>query len=338
MPEVKVDALPALIALATDDQFLILDISELENTEKLKRVTLALLDARFVQVAGDVMTGNLSILATLQANIVDMPELDTPAAPTADHIRIYAVEDADFTVLETITDLGIVNRINQDTFRIARNTTGVDVAVNKAVYFSGSTGNKPNFALACADDEGTMPAVGVTTAAVVNNAYGEIMIVGRLNKVKTDYAGWLEGQALYVDPTTPGELTNVRPTHPDLAQWVGTIEVVHATNGAILVNAQSLTGIEDGTNRNSWTVGDTLTGVKSVLFDGLNDASLEWDSENSRMAIATGGATLGRFDTDATAGNTRFLLYDVDNAQLERVSVGIPDSGGAGFKVLRIPN
>jgi hypothetical protein len=45
-----------------------------------------------------------------------------------------------------------------------------------------------------------------------------------------------------------------------------------------------------------------------------------------------------KVDDNATAGNTRFLIYDVDNGTLERVSVGIADSGGAGFKVLRIPN
>lgn len=44
------------------------------------------------------------------------------------------------------------------------------------------------------------------------------------------------------------------------------------------------------------------------------------------------------FDASATAGHTRFLVYDVDNGTLERVSVGIADSGGSGFKLLRIPN
>lgn len=45
-----------------------------------------------------------------------------------------------------------------------------------------------------------------------------------------------------------------------------------------------------------------------------------------------------QLDDDTTAGNTRVLVYDVDNGQLERVSVGAADSGGAGYKVLRIPN
>lgn len=45
-----------------------------------------------------------------------------------------------------------------------------------------------------------------------------------------------------------------------------------------------------------------------------------------------------RLDGSTTARDTAMLLWDVDNATLERVTVGIADSGGVGFKVLRIPN
>jgi hypothetical protein len=49
-------------------------------------------------------------------------------------------------------------------------------------------------------------------------------------------------------------------------------------------------------------------------------------------------AVVAYFDNNVTAGNTRLVIYDVDNGTLERVSVGVADSGGVGFKVLRIPN
>ena len=50
------------------------------------------------------------------------------------------------------------------------------------------------------------------------------------------------------------------------------------------------------------------------------------------------GATVAQFDEDNTALNTRFLIYDVDRGTLERVSVGVADSGGVGFKLLRVQN
>lgn len=43
-------------------------------------------------------------------------------------------------------------------------------------------------------------------------------------------------------------------------------------------------------------------------------------------------------DASVTAGQTRMLLWDVDSGSLQRVTVGAANSGGAGFKVLRIPN
>ena len=59
---------------------------------------------------------------------------------------------------------------------------------------------------------------------------------------------------------------------------------------------------------------------------------------SSHIFRASGSAPSVTFDANATAGNTRMLLYDVDSGALQRVSVGAADSGGLGFKVLRIPN
>jgi hypothetical protein len=56
------------------------------------------------------------------------------------------------------------------------------------------------------------------------------------------------------------------------------------------------------------------------------------------VALNVNDVSSAKVDSGGSAGQTRFFLYDVDNGQLERVSVGAADSGGTGFKVLRIPN
>jgi len=56
------------------------------------------------------------------------------------------------------------------------------------------------------------------------------------------------------------------------------------------------------------------------------------------LRLGSGSNTYMQLDASATAADTRMLLWDVDSAALVRVSVGADDSGGAGFKVLRIPN
>jgi len=165
--------------------------------------------------------------------------------------------------LETITDLGIINRVNQDTYRIARNTSGAEIAAGKVVNYTGKTGNKPEFALANASSIDSMPAIGITTATVANNGYGQIMIIGKLKGLKTDYDGWVEGDVLFVD-TVDGGLTNVRPPYPSFPQQIGTIEVVHENNGIILVNTQGMGGIEDGTNQTSFTVPGLIVGEDSL--------------------------------------------------------------------------
>lgn len=72
------------------------------------------------------------------------------------------------------------------------------------------------------------------------------------------------------------------------------------------------------------------------ILGSQNYIYIENNSDGIQFKIADG--TVAAFDGTSTAGETRFLLYDVDNGTVERVTVGAANSGGAGFKVLRIPN
>ncbi len=78
---------------------------------------------------------------------------------------------------------------------------------------------------------------------------------------------------------------------------------------------------------------EVISSVGQTALWLVNDTSA---GEGIKLRVDS--AVSAQFDGSSTAGNTRMLLYDVDNATLERVSVGAADSGGAGFKVLRIPN
>ncbi len=69
-------------------------------------------------------------------------------------------------------------------------------------------------------------------------------------------------------------------------------------------------------------------------------AEIQFGADEIAVHISNGTSLIetARLDNSTTAGHTRFLIYDVDNGTLERVTVGAADSGGTGFKVLRIPN
>jgi hypothetical protein len=61
-------------------------------------------------------------------------------------------------------------------------------------------------------------------------------------------------------------------------------------------------------------------------------------------SAGSSGATLQtlrdclQVDGNTTAAETPLLLLDIDKGTLQRVSIGASDSGGTGFKVLRVPN
>lgn len=80
----------------------------------------------------------------------------------------------------------------------------------------------------------------------------------------------------------------------------------------------------------------------SVLARAGLTAGLYVGSAGGPVNVFAGGRALtdvkARFDSTVTAGQTALLLWDVDNGTLERVTVGAADSGGAGFKLLRIAN
>lgn len=96
--------------------------------------------------------------------------------------------------------------------------------------------------------------------------------------------------------------------------------------GQLLFQAESSTTNSQDSAAINW--------VWTTATHASRTAKLQFQLVGNAAALAT----VAEFDMDTTAGNTRFLIYDVDNATLERVSVGAADSGGTGYKVLRIPN
>lgn len=90
--------------------------------------------------------------------------------------------------------------------------------------------------------------------------------------------------------------------------------------------------------------GVVMQGASSATVPALSFRS-DQDSGIGRQAadcvsVIGNGAELLRAETIATLGatETSLWLYDLDNGAIQQVTVGAADSGGAGFKVLRIPN
>ncbi|MDB6078754.1 MAG: hypothetical protein JWO82_2501 [Akkermansiaceae bacterium] len=78
----------------------------------------------------------------------------------------------------------------------------------------------------------------------------------------------------------------------------------------------------------------TSTGTGAAKSILLQTAPVTQSSGTTANALVTALEV----DGDNTAENFRFLLYDVTSGTKKRVSRGAPDSGGTGYRVLRVPN
>lgn len=92
---------------------------------------------------------------------------------------------------------------------------------------------------------------------------------------------------------------------------------------------------------NHITMINAATGIAPRLIVGGGDPNIDFEIESKaggRVKLMPGNVSGVETDNSVVAGNTRLLVFDVDNNTVERVTVGAVDTGGAGFKVLRIPN
>jgi len=81
--------------------------------------------------------------------------------------------------------------------------------------------------------------------------------------------------------------------------------------------------------------------IRPGIGDGFAPYILDTDAVHTSgnlLEVANVGTNKVAVAADGAAHDTTLLLWDVDSGALQRVSVGAADSGGTGFKLLRIPN
>lgn len=111
----------------------------------------------------------------------------------------------------------------------------------KAVKVSGAQGQRLAVALAQANNDlGSADTIGLVTETIATNQEGFVMTVGQLENINTTGSlqgeTWTDGDVLYLSPTTPGALTNVKPNgSTGHIVVIGYVEYAHQNNGKIYV-------------------------------------------------------------------------------------------------------
>lgn len=129
-------------------------------------------------------------------------------------------------------------QIGQENVLIVKNDEATTLIDGEVVYVSGANGANLLVKRALADSDITSAStIGIVTEQIVVNGTGYITTFGQVRGLNT--SAFIEGDILYLSPTTPGQITKVKPTAPDHMVVVGYCTKKSAGNGEIFVKVDN---------------------------------------------------------------------------------------------------
>lgn len=244
-------------------------------------------------------------------------DIGTPGSGSGDMLK---------SVYDTDND-GVVD-IAESMQTKVRNSTGSTLYKGTIVRLSGSTGNRPNAVKAQANNEaGSAQTYGVVFADISNNSDGYVLTEGVIETLDTRSTATnpftsdtlADGDVLYLDPTTAGYVTNVKPSAPNHMVYVGRVIRTHPTQGAIVYRVQNgyeLKEIHD-VAASSPTDGQVLTYESSTSLwkpkTATSSLSLT-EYNNSDKPSPSAGDVWVKHTTSTVAGSPVGLLLSLTNA------------------------
>ena len=204
-----------------------------------------------------------------------IPEPVTPAAN-----RVWLWYDEDDQIFKIKRDNGVAEPLTGGTIVantekllcVVRNQTGATLTKKTVVYISGATGNRPLVSKSIANTElGSSKTFGILQQDILHNGTGYAVTEGQLTGVNTSM--FLEGQLLYLSPTTAGEMTTTKPSAPNHMVFCGYVVRSHVTDGIIEVKIQN--GFELNELHNVAING--VTDGQSLVYEGATGL---WKNQN----------------------------------------------------------
>ncbi len=276
----------------------------------------------YLPLTGGTITGDLSVLDVLSANII---QFNTTPTVTSTVLGNVYWEEQDNTIA---IDMG--NDVNQHVgfsqyIEIRANGSNIDKGTVVWATDAVSSGNSGIIRGANLLANGTVPArflLGVACENILSGENGRISTFGVLREANlSSYANplevWSVGQILYPSPTIPGGWTNVEPIAPNLAMPIAFILFIN--NGTTKTNVTMMMRVDTGYNLNEIhdvriinpTNGDLLQ-YNSILSAWensddintiLNSNSAKWNSTYSTVNTNSANWNYQGLDIKALTAN-----------------------------------
>lgn len=247
---------------------------------------------------------------------------------------------ADHETLYVQLDSGEKMRVGQDHYIRAKNTTASAISKGRVVKFTGGSGDTVEVGLADGTSDEPYTLVGVTAEDINAGATGFVAQFGIVDQFDVAAEGWSLNDLLYVNPASPGTLTNVKPSAPN---WNFPIAAVTNDTNAGRLEVRAIPGAH---------LSDDLIDVNiTSIADG---EILQWNAaggywENQTLAEA-GIQPAGNYLTEIKQDTTPQLGGDLDLNNSRIISVSnqdieiIPDGtgrvtlGNFVFKTSQVPS
>jgi nitrogen fixation protein len=202
--------------------------------------------------------------------------------------------------------------------KVTPNTT-LTKAAYQAVRVSGAQGQRLAVAYAQANnDNNSADTIGLVCETIATNQEGFIMTVGQLEDINTTGSlqgeTWVDGNVLYLSPTTPGALTNIKPTGlTGHIVVMGYVEYAHANHGKIYVKIMN--GWELDELHNVYINPATLANNDGLFYDSSDQL---WKNETIASAL---GYTPANRAGDTFTGNIDAPSMSIGGTDLESLMI-----------------
>jgi hypothetical protein len=216
-------------------------------------------------IVGPITASILSASSHIITSYIDFNKTATPAFAEG---RVNWIDDTKTLAIDTdVNDIQI--EVGHQTVVRVRNESSATILKGRAVYMSGSSGNRPLIYTASYETDPTSAStLGLVAADISNNNNGYVISNGIIRNVNTSM--FAAGASLYL--SSSGQLTTASIISPLHEVRIGKVITSHATTGIIHIDVDN--GYEIGElhdvidNSTNSTHGALLVKSGSVWKDG----------------------------------------------------------------------